>query len=133
MVLPVVALGTSFMASIARITRASMLETLGANHIRTARSKGLPRRRIILGHALRPALLPVISYLGPAFVAMITGSVVIDMFFSTGGIGLSFVNAALNRDYAVMMGITILTGVLTIAFSLIVDILYAWVDPKIRY
>ena len=133
MVLPVVALGTSFMASIARITRASMLETLGANHIRTARSKGLPRRRIILGHALRPAMLPVISYLGPAFVAMITGSVIIDMFFSTGGIGLSFVNAALNRDYAVMMGITILTGVLTIAFSLIVDILYAWVDPKIRY
>jgi len=64
---------------------------------------------------------------------MITGSVIIDMFFSTGGIGLSFVNAALNRDYAVMMGITILTGVLTIAFSLIVDILYAWVDPKIRY
>ncbi len=133
MVLPVVALGTSFMASIARITRASMLETLGANHIRTARSKGLPRHRIILGHALRPAMLPVISYLGPAFVAMITGSVIIDMFFSTGGIGLSFVNAALNRDYAVMMGITILTGVLTIAFSLIVDILYAWVDPKIRY
>ena len=133
MVLPVVALGTSFMASIARITRASMLETLGANHIRTARSKGLPRHRIILGHALRPAMLPVISYLGPAFVAMITGSVIIDMFFSTGGIGLSFVNAAFNRDYAVMMGITILTGVLTIAFSLIVDILYAWVDPKIRY
>ena len=133
MVLPVVALGTSFMASIARITRASMLETLGANHIRTARSKGLPRHRIILGHALRPAMLPVISYLGPAFVAMITGSVIIDMFFSTGGIGLSFVNAALNRDYAVMMGITILTGVLTIAFSLIVDILYAWVDPKIHY
>lgn len=133
LVMPVIALSTSFMASIARITRSSMLEVLNANHIRAARAKGLPMRHIIVHHALKPAMLPVVSYLGPAFVSMITGSVVIDMFFSTGGIGLFFVNAALNRDYSVMMGITILIGLLTIFFNLIVDIIYAWIDPKIRY
>lgn len=132
-IMPVIALGTSYMASIARITRSSMLEVLSSNHIRTARAKGLPSRKIIMRHALKPALLPVISYLGPAFVSMITGSVVIDMYFSTGGIGKSFVDSALNRDYAVMMGVTILVGALTILFSLIVDIMYAWIDPKIRY
>ena len=132
-IMPVVALSTSFMASIARITRSSMLEVLGSNHIRTARAKGLPESRVILRHGLKPALLPVISYLGPAFVTMITGSVVVDMYFSTGGIGRSFVDSALNRDYAVMMGITILVGALTILFNLVVDVLYAWIDPKIRY
>ena len=132
-VLPVVALSTSFMASIARITRSSMLETLNLNHVRTARAKGLPERRVILRHALKPAMLPVISYLGPAFVAMITGSVVVDVYFSTGGIGKAFVDSALNRDYAVMMGVTILMGALTILFNLVVDILYGWIDPKIRY
>ena len=132
-IMPVIALSTSFMASIARITRSSMLEVLSSNHIRTARAKGLPERAVILRHALKPALLPVISYLGPAFVTMITGSVVVDMYFSTGGIGRSFVDSALNRDYAVMMGITILVGALTIFFNLVVDVLYAWIDPKIRY
>jgi oligopeptide transport system permease protein len=132
-IMPVVALSTSFMASIARITRSSMLEVLGSNHIRTARAKGLSESKVILRHALKPAMLPVISYLGPAFVTMITGSVVVDMYFSTGGIGRSFVDSALNRDYAVMMGITILVGALTILFSLVVDLLYAWIDPKIRY
>ncbi|AUM73932.1 oligopeptide ABC transporter permease OppB [Paracoccus jeotgali] len=132
-IMPVIALATSYMASIARITRASMLEVLGSNHIRTARAKGLPERKVILRHALKPAILPVISYLGPAFVSMITGSVVVDMYFSTGGIGKSFVDSALNRDYAVMMGVTILIGALTILFNLLVDILYAWIDPKIRY
>ncbi len=132
-VMPVIALSTSFMASIARITRSSMLEVLNSNHIRTARAKGLPERKVILRHALKPAMLPVISYLGPAFVTMITGSVVVDIYFSTGGIGKSFVNSALNRDYAVMMGVTILVGALTILFNLVVDILYAWIDPKIRY
>ncbi|WP_299649147.1 oligopeptide ABC transporter permease OppB [uncultured Jannaschia sp.] len=132
-IMPVIALGTSFMASIARIARASMLEVLSSNFIRTARAKGLPGRRIILRHALKPALLPVISYLGPAFVGMITGSVVIDIYFSTGGIGQFFVASALNRDYGVMMGITVLLGALTILFNLLVDIAYAWIDPKIRY
>lgn len=132
-IMPVIALSTSFMASIARITRSSMLEVLSAGFIRTARAKGLPMRRVVMRHALKPALLPVISYLGPAFVGMITGSVVVDMYFSTGGIGQFFVNSALNRDYSVIMGITILTGALTIFFNLLVDVLYAWIDPKIRY
>lgn len=133
LVMPVIALSTSYMASIARITRSSMLEVLNSNFIRTAKAKGLPTRTIIWRHAMKPAMLPVISYLGPSFVAMITGSVVIDMYFSTGGIGLHFVNAALNRDYSVMLGVTILFGALTILFNLVVDVLYAWLDPKIRY
>ncbi|MCO5732168.1 oligopeptide ABC transporter permease OppB [Rhizobium sp. SSA_523] len=133
LIMPVIALSTVYLASITRIARSSMLEVLTSNHIRTARAKGLPERQVILKHALRPALLPVISYLGPTFVSMVTGSVVIDLYFSTGGIGKFFVDAALNRDYAVMMGITILLGTLTIVFNLIVDLLYAWIDPKIRY
>jgi len=133
MVMPIIALSTSYMASIARITRSSMLEVLNSNFIRTARAKGLPTSHIIWRHAMKPAMMPVASYLGPSFVAMITGSVVIDMFFSTGGIGLSYVNSALNRDYAVMLGVTILYGALTILFNLVTDVLYAWLDPKIRY
>ena len=133
LVMPVIALAMAYMASIARITRSSMLEVLTSNHIRTARAKGLPTRTVILRHALKPALIPVLSYLGPTFVSMITGSVVVDMYFSTGGIGKAFVDAALNRDYAVMMGVTLLVGALTIAFNLLVDVLYAWIDPKIRY
>ena len=133
LIMPVIALSTSYMASIARITRSSMLEVLNAGFIRTARAKGLPTRRIIWTHAMKPTMLPVLSYLGPAFVGMITGSVIIDVFFSTGGIGQFFVNSAFNRDYSVIMGITILVGVLTVTFNLVVDLLYAWIDPKIRY
>ncbi len=132
-IMPVIALATSFMASIARLTRSSMLEVLNSNFIRTARAKGLPARRVIFRHAMKPAMLPVISYLGPTFVGMITGSVVVDVIFSTGGIGQFMVNAALNRDYPVIMAITVLTGALTILFSLLADIAYAWIDPKIRY
>ncbi len=133
LVMPVIALSTSYMASIARITRSSMLEVLNTNFIRTARAKGLSPARVIWKHALKPTMLPVISYLGPAFVGMITGSVVVDLIFSTGGIGQFFVNSAFSRDYSVIMGITILVGSLTILFNLVVDILYAWIDPKIRY
>ena len=133
LVMPVIATATAYMASIARITRSSMLEVLTSNHIRTARAKGLPTWKVITRHALKPSLIPVLSYLGPAFVSMITGSVVVDMYFSTGGIGKAFVDAALNRDYAVMMGVTLLVGALTIIFNLLVDVLYAWIDPKIRY
>ena len=132
-VMPVIALSTSYMASIARITRSSMLEVMTSNHIRTAKAKGLPMWKVVVRHALKPALLPVLSFLGPAFVSMITGSVVVDMYFSTGGIGKAFVDSALNRDYAVMMGVTLLVGLLYIVFNLLVDILYAWIDPKIRY
>jgi oligopeptide transport system permease protein len=132
LIMPVIALSTSYMASIARLTRSSMLEVLRSNFIRTARAKGLPQRTIIWRHALKPALLPVVSYLGPAFVLMVTGSFIIDSIFSTGGIGYFYVNAAFNRDYAVMMGLTILLGSMTILFNMVVDILYAWIDPKIR-
>lgn len=133
LIMPVIALSTSYMASIARITRSSMLEVLNSNFIRTAQAKGLSMKRVVLRHALKPAMQPVLSYLGPAFVGMITGSVIIDVYFSTGGIGQFFVNSAFNRDYSVIMGITILLGTLTILFNLIVDLLYAWIDPKIRY
>ena len=133
LVMPVIALSTSFMASIARITRSSMLEVLNSNFIRTAKAKGLPTSTIIWRHAMKPTMMPVVSYLGPAFVGMITGSVVIDIYFSTGGIGRSFVNSALNRDYSVMLGLTILYGSLTIVFNLVADVIYAWLDPKIRY
>jgi len=132
-IMPVIALSTSYFASIARITRSSMLEVLNSGFIRTAKAKGLPMSRVIVNHALKPALLPVLSYLGPAFVGMVTGSVIIDQYFSTGGIGQFFVNSAFNRDYSTMMGITILVGSLTIIFNLLVDVLYAWIDPKIRY
>ena len=132
-IMPVIALSTSYMASITRLTRSSMIEVLNSNFIRTARAKGLPDRQIIWRHALKPALMPILSYLGPAFVGMITGSVLIDVFFSTGGIGQFFVNSAFNRDYSVIMGITILVGALTILFNLVVDLLYAWIDPRIRY
>ena len=133
LVMPVIALSTSFMASIARITRSSMLEVLNASFIRAARAKGLPGRRVVFRHALKPAMLPVVSYLGPAFVGMITGSVVIDVFFATGGIGQFFVNSALSRDYPVLMGVTILAGALTVLVNLLADLLYAWIDPRIRY
>jgi oligopeptide transport system permease protein len=133
LVLPVIALSTGYIASIARLMRSSMLETLNSNFVRTARAKGLPEWKVITRHVMKPALLPILSYLGPVFVGMITGSVVIDMYFSTGGIGKSFVDSALNRDYSVMLGVTLLVGALTIVFNLIVDVLYAFIDPKIRY
>ena len=132
-ILPVIALATTYMANIARIMRSSMLEVLHSNFIRTARAKGMPGWQVIVKHAMKPALLPVVSYLGPVFVGMITGSVVIDLYFSTGGIGQAFVNSALNRDYSTILGVTILLGALTIAGNLVVDVLYAWIDPKIRY
>ncbi|MGL4625504.1 MAG: oligopeptide ABC transporter permease OppB [Plesiomonas shigelloides] len=133
MVLPVSALAIAYTASIARITRGSMIEVLHSNFIRTARAKGLPLRRIVLRHALKPAMLPVISYLGPAFVGIITGSIVIETIFGLPGIGRLFVNGALNRDYSRVLSLTILVGTLTILFNAIVDILYAFIDPKIRY
>lgn len=133
MVLPVTAMAIMYMASIARIQRSSMIEVLNSNYIRTARAKGLPWRIIILRHALRPSMLPVVSYLGPAFVGIITGSVVVETVFGLPGIGQHFVNGALNRDYSLVLGLTIIIGALTILFTAIVDILYALIDPKIRY
>ena len=133
MLLPMIALSLAYIASIARIMRSSMIEVLNSNFIRTAKSKGLPMRTIVIKHALRPALLPVLSYLGPAFVGIITGSLVIEKIFGLPGIGTLFVDGALNRDYSTVLSVTILVGSLTILFNMIVDILYAVIDPKIRY
>ncbi|MFO7994790.1 MAG: oligopeptide ABC transporter permease OppB [Marinobacter sp.] len=132
-VMPIIAMATSYIAQVARITRSSMIETLRSPYIRTARAKGIPRHKIVLRHALKPALIPVVSYLGPAFVGIITGSVIIDQVFSTGGIGQHFVNGAINRDYSLILGVTILVGMLTIVFNAVVDILYTWLDPRVRY
>ncbi|ARM85272.1 oligopeptide ABC transporter permease OppB [Marinobacter salarius] len=132
-VMPIIAMATSYIAQVARITRSSMIETMRSPFIRTARAKGIPRHKIVLRHALKPALIPVVSYLGPAFVGIITGSVIIDQVFSTGGIGQHFVNGAINRDYSLILGVTILVGVLTIVFNAAVDILYTWLDPRVRY
>lgn len=133
LILPVASLTIGYVAGIARIMRGSMIEVLHSNFIRTAKAKGLSTRRIILKHALRPALLPVITYLGPAFVGIITGSMVIESVFGLPGMGKLFVNGALNRDYSLVLSLTILVGSLTILFNMIVDILYAVIDPKIRY
>lgn len=133
LIMPVIALSTSYMGNIARLTRSSMLEVLNSNFIRTARAKGLPTRTVIWRHAMKPTLLPVVSYLGPVFVYVLTGSVFVDMYFSTGGLGQAYVGSALTRDYAVLLGVTILYGTLTVVVNLITDLAYAWFDPKIRY
>ncbi|MBD1574878.1 MULTISPECIES: oligopeptide ABC transporter permease OppB [Vibrio] len=133
MFLPMVGMSLLYVATFARITRGSMIETLNSNFIRTARAKGLSYRYIVFKHALKPALLPVVSYMGPAFVGIITGSVVIETIFGLPGIGKLFVNAAFNRDYSLVMGITILIGFLFILFNAVVDVLLAYIDPKIRY
>jgi oligopeptide transport system permease protein len=104
-----------------------------SNYVRTARAKGLPERITILRHAVKAALVPVVSYLGPAVAGIITGSIIIEQIFSIPGIGRYFVQAALNRDYTLVMGVTIFYGVLIILFNLAVDLLYGYLDPKVRY
>ena len=133
MVLPVVTLALPVTAYIARLTRGSMIEVMHSNFIRSARAKGLPESVIIRRHALRPALLPVISFLGPATAGMISGSVVIERIFSIPGLGSYFVQGALNRDYTLVMGVVIFYGVLIILLNFLVDLIYAWLNPKVRY
>jgi oligopeptide transport system permease protein len=131
-ILPVLALTIPQIAYIARLMRGSMIEVLRSNYIRTARAKGLPERVVLLRHALKPAAMPVLSYLGPAAAGVITGSVVIEQIFGIPGIGRYFVTAALNRDYTVVMGVVIFYGVLVILFNFIVDLLYGALDPRVR-
>ncbi len=133
MVLPVVALGLPQIAYVSRMTRASMIEVLRSNYIRTARAKGLPERITILRHAMRAAILPVVSYLGPAAAGIITGSVVIEQIFGIPGVGRHFVQGALNRDYTLVLGVVVFYGALIILFNLIVDLLYGMLDPRVRY
>lgn len=132
-ILPIIALSLPQIAYIARLTRASMIEVLGSHYIRTARAKGLSTRLIVFRHALRPSLLPVVSYLGPAAAAVITGSVVVEQIFGIPGIGRYFVQGALNRDYTLVMGVVVFYGSLIILLNLVVDLVYGLLDPKIRY
>lgn len=133
MVMPVVTLALPVTAYVARLTRGSMIEVLHSNFIRAARAKGLPEIKIIFRHALKPTLLPVISYLGPATAGLITGSVVIERIYAIPGLGSHFVQGALNRDYTLVMGVVIFYGFLIILLNFLVDMLYAWLNPKIRY
>ncbi|MCG9726486.1 oligopeptide ABC transporter permease OppB [Vibrio brasiliensis] len=132
LVLPVLSLAIGSVASIARVMRGAMIETLNQPYIRTAKAKGLSTSYILIHHAMRPSLIPIIAMLGPSFVAVVTGSVIIDIFFSTGGMGQHFVSGALNRDYGLVMGITLIVASLTIFFNLVVDVLYTIIDPRIR-
>ncbi len=132
LVLPVIALSLHYIAYIARIMRGSMIEILKQDYIRTAKAKGLSTFKTVSKHAIKPALMPVISYLGPAAAGILTGSVVIEKIFGIPGLGQYFVQGALNRDYTLVMGVIIFVGVLITLFNLIVDMLYAWLDPKIR-
>lgn len=132
-ILPIIGLALPQIAYISRLMRGSMIEVLRGNAIRTARAKGLPEHIVILRHALKPALLPVISFLGPATAAILTGSVVIEQIFGIPGLGRYFVQGALNRDYTLVMGVVVFYGVLIILFNFIVDLLYAALDPRIRY
>ena len=133
LVLPTLTLALPFAARIARLTRAGMLDVINQDYIRTAWAKGLRERVIVTRHALRGALLPVISFLGPGVAAMLTGSLVVEQIFQIPGIGYEFVKSALNRDYTLVLGTVILFGVLLVIFNLIVDILYGFLDPRIRY
>ena len=132
-ILPIIGLALPQIAYISRLMRGSMIEVLRSNPIRTARAKGLPERVVILRHALKPALLPVVSFLGPATAAVITGSVVIEQIFGIPGLGRYFVQGALNRDYTLVMGVVVFYGALIILFNFIVDLVYALLDPKVRY
>jgi oligopeptide transport system permease protein len=132
LMLPVVALALPQIAYIARLTRASMIDVLGSDFIRTARAQGLATATIVRRHALKPAMLPVLSYMGPAVAAILTGSVVVEEIFGIPGIGQFFVRGALNRDYTLVLGIVIFYASLVIALNFIVDVLYGFLDPRIR-
>ena len=132
-VLPVITLALPQIAYIARLTRASMIDVLGRDFIRTARAQGLGTRTVVRVHALKPAMLPVLSYLGPAIAAILTGSVVVEEIFGIPGLGQFFVRGALNRDYTLVLGIVVFYATLIISLNLLVDILYGAIDPRVRY
>jgi oligopeptide transport system permease protein len=130
---PIVTLALPQIAIVARLMRGSMIESLRSHHIRTARALGLSDYSVIIRHALRGALLPIISYAGPAAAALLTGSIIVETIFQIPGVGRYFVDAALNRDYTLVMGTVVVIAIFTIVFNLIVDLLYAVVDPRVRY
>jgi oligopeptide transport system permease protein len=132
LLLPVVALALPQIAYVTRLTRASMIETLSSDYIRTAKAQGLSLISIVRFHALKPALLPVVSYLGPAIAAVLTGAVVVEIVFGIPGLGQLFVRGALNRDYTLVLGIVIFYAALIMLLNLAVDLLYGYLDPRIR-
>ena len=131
-VLPSLVLGIAYAAPIARLTRAGMLEILHQDFIRTARAKGASEVRVVFKHAMRGGLLPVVSYLGPAIAGILTGSFVIETIFQVPGLGREFVNSAFNRDYTLLLGTVILYAALIMALNLVVDVVQAWMNPKVR-
>jgi oligopeptide transport system permease protein len=132
MILPVIVLALPQTAIVARMMRGSMVEVLRANYIRTARAKGLPVQRIVLGHALRAAALPLVSYLGPALAAILTGSLIVEQIFGLPGIGRYFVQGALNRDYTLVLGVVICYAALIILLNFLADMMVALLDPRVR-
>ncbi len=132
LILPVISLSLPVIAMLARLTRGSMIEVMNANYIRTARAKGLSERRIIVKHALKGALLPVVSVLGPLIAGITTGSVVIEKIYNISGVGRYFVDGALNRDYTLVLGTVVLYSALLISLNTIVDITYGYIDPRIK-
>ncbi|MEI7536839.1 MAG: oligopeptide ABC transporter permease OppB [Comamonadaceae bacterium] len=133
MVLPMTLLTFINVSVIGRVMRGSLIEVMHSNFIRTARAKGLPTRVVVLRHALKPALLPVVSLVGPLAISSITSALVTETVFSLPGLGKLIVNGAGNRDYTLVLGLVVLVAVLTVALNLLVDLAYAWLDPKIRY
>lgn len=133
LVLPVIALALPQLAYIARLVRGSLIDVLGSDFVRTARGQGLTEHTILREHALKPAMLPLISYLGPAAASILTGSVVVEKVFGIPGLGRLFVDSAGERDYMLVLGIVLVYAILVIVFNLVVDILYRVVDPRIRY
>ncbi|HHT9134635.1 MAG TPA: ABC transporter permease [Candidatus Avalokitesvara rifleensis] len=132
MVLPILTLAAPFTAYIARLMRASMLDVLSQPYIRTARAKGLSEFQVVSRHALKNAITPIVSFMGPAAAAVLTGSIVIEKIFAIPGLGTHFVNAALNRDYTLVMGTVLLYSFLLVLFNLAVDIVYSFIDPRVR-
>ncbi|MBQ9494477.1 MAG: oligopeptide ABC transporter permease OppB [Treponema sp.] len=133
LIMPAFTLALPRFASIARLTRASVLETLRSDYVRTARAKGLKNSVVMVKHVLKGALMPVVSYLGPAFASIVTGSVVIEQVFLVPGIGNFFVKSAINRDYTLILGTVIVYSLILVVMNLIVDILYGFLDPRISY
>lgn len=132
-ILPVLTLALPQVGVIARLVRGATIEALRANHVRTARAYGLPARIVVGVHALRAAMLPAVSYLGPTAAALLTGSVVVETIFGIPGIGRYFVQGALSRDYTLVMGTVVVISIFVVLFNLVVDLLYAWMDPRVRY
>ncbi|MBI3675343.1 MAG: oligopeptide ABC transporter permease OppB [Proteobacteria bacterium] len=133
MILPVIVLALPQIAVVSRLIRGSMVEVLRSNYVRTARAKGLPNRLVVFRHALRAAVLPLVSYLGPAIAAILTGSLVVETIFGIPGIGRYFTNGALNRDYTLVLGVVIYYAAFIIVLNLLADLLYAVLDPRVRY